>query len=486
MAALTWRDVAAPNFAGVSQIQRQAGESLQNSLAGLADGLKAFQAERQSGIDNAILGRALQIQDPTAMREALSTGSLLQGVDLSKVNPKVLEALGQRTSTLLRDSATEQSIASSKLGDDRTRQEIAKADYDQGRKVRDDTLGDAAREQGAALFGSTGPVAKLSLEDQQRIATGRSGLATAALGRAATSLGMQQTQQNMSQSATNFSNAQADRADARAGVALADQLLQGNATVEDLRQNFEEAPGMNPQSRQAARAYLERTTGSPLYSMLDAAATGGRNGGAGGAAVDPTVQPSPVAAAALAETGRRVAQNSSAGVVADVEKNLNDTRSAPEVASELAKLYPEVDQAKLTGIISKAQSDNPGLSAADVGSAVLRSQSSNWWGSTRFADNQGIDDDAFKANLESLSSGKADYMSQDNQRTRAMGNAIKAADANVQKLRTELIQLQRRAQSQTGVDTSRAEERLEKAQQKLADAIQKQQDDPRFKPNYTK
>ena len=90
MATLTWRDVAAPSFGGVNEAYRTSAAQLSQALSGLSDGIKQFQAQRQAGIDAGILGRAMQIQDPAQMREALASGSLLQGVDLSKINPKIL------------------------------------------------------------------------------------------------------------------------------------------------------------------------------------------------------------------------------------------------------------------------------------------------------------------------------------------------------------------------------------------------------------
>jgi hypothetical protein len=271
-------------------------------------------------------------------------------------------------------------------------------------------------------------------------------------------------------------------------MAEVSNLIQNNATIDDLRLGFEQTEFKSPQARANALKQLETVTGQRLYAPVDTgggalqmSAPGGAKGnapiGSGGGDVQSTE-----ARQALQEVGRRVAQNNSVGVVADIEKNLGDTRSAPEVVSELAKLYPEVEQGKLTGMVTEAMSSNPNLSAADVGSAINRSLTGNWLGSTRFADGVGIDDDSFDANLKAISSGKADYMSIDNQRTRAAGNQIKSADKALSDAKTELMALQRRAQSQTNIDTSRAEERVERLQQRLDDAIKRQQDNPAAKP----
>lgn len=480
MAALTWRDVAAPSFGGVNQAFNNAGVTLDRALTGLSEGLKQFSTERQAGVDNSLLARSLQIQDPAQMRKMLADGSLLQGVDLTRVNPKVLEGLNNRVGTLLNQASTEQGIASSKTSQAATQQNMDFGRQDQTRKTQQQMLEDAARPELARQLGLTGALAALPLEQQRATATTNSSLASAELSRAG---------QRISNASGSFNLGRAQRDDAANQNATAEVagLIQNNATIEDLRLGFEQTEFKSPQARANALKQLEAVTGQRLYTPVDAggalqmSAPGGAKGnapiGSGGGDVQSTE-----ARQALQEVGRRVAQNNSVGVVADIEKNLGDTRSAPEVVSELAKLYPEVEQGKLTGMVAEAMSENPNLSAADVGSAINRSLTGNWLGSTRFADGVGIDDDSFTANLKAISSGKADYMSVDNQRTRAAGNQIKSADKALADAKSELLSLQRRAQSQTNIDTTRAEERVERLQQRLDDAIQRQQDNPNAKP----
>ena len=157
MAALTWRDVAAPSFGGVNQGFNNAGATLDRALSGLSDGLKQFATDRQAGVDNSILAKTMQIQDPTQLRQAISSGSLLQGVDLTQVNPKVLELMGNQVSKLLNNASTEQSIATSKLGNDQTRQNMDINKYDQERKVGQNGIEDAARPELCLLYTSPSP-----------------------------------------------------------------------------------------------------------------------------------------------------------------------------------------------------------------------------------------------------------------------------------------------------------------------------------------
>ena len=484
MAALTWRDVAAPNFGGVNQAFNNAGVTLDRALNGLSEGLKQFSTERQAGVDNSLLARSLQIQDPDQMRKMLSDGSLLQGVDLSRVNPKVLENLNNRVGTLLNQASTEQGISSSKTSQAATQQNMDFGRQDQTRKTQQQMLEDAARPELARQLGLTGALAALPLEQQRATATTNSSLASAELSRAG---------QRISNASGSFNLGRAQRDDAANQNAMAEvsNLIQNNATIDDLRLGFEQTEFKSPQARANALKQLETVTGQRLYAPVDTgggavqmSAPGGAKGnapiGSGGGDVQSTE-----ARQALQEVGRRVAQNNSVGVVADIEKNLGDTRSAPEVVKSIGELFPAINHGKLTGMVSEAMSQNPNLSAADVASAITRSVAENHWYSsstTSFGDGVGVDDDTFAANLKSIASGKADYMSIDNQRTRAAGNQIKSADKALADAKSELSALQRRAQSQTNIDTSRAEERVQRLQQRLDDAIQRQQDNPAAKP----
>jgi hypothetical protein len=478
MAALTWRTVDTPSFAGINQGYRGSSATLDRALTGLSEGLKQFSTDQQVGVDNSILARALQIQDPAQLRKELASGSLLQGVDLTRVNPEVLKTLDNRVGSLLNQASTEQGISSSKTSQAATQQSIDHGVYDHTRQVNEDSIEDAARPEQARSLGLTGALANLPTSEQRAVATNASNLVSA---------GLSQQGQRISNAtgSYNLNTKQRDDRDDREAVNAVGGLLQRNATIDDLRRGYEETKFETPQAQQAALSYLEKAVGQRLYAPVELggapAAASGKPGnapvGSGGGDVQSTD-----AKLALQEVGRRVSQNNSVGVVADIEKNLGDTRSAPEIAMEISKNFPEADQGKINGMISKAMSKYPDLSPADIGSAINRSTTPNWLGSTGVADGVSIDDSSFDANLKALKTGKADYMSADNQRTRAAGNVIKSADKSLADAKADLILLQRRAQSQTSIDTSKAEERVERAQKNLDEAIQRQQSNPAFKP----
>lgn len=487
MAALTWRDVAAPSFGGVNQAYQGAAATMDRALAGLADGLKQFSTDQQAGVDNSILARSLAIQDPNQMREALATGKLLEGVDLTKVNPKVLEALSTRRGTLLNQASTEQGIASSKTSQAATQQNIDFGAQDQTRKTTQQQIEDAARPEQARQLGLTGALAALPTDQQRSVATTNSSLATAALGRDGQRI-------SNATGAFNLDRGRRDDVANQAALSSTANALENNATVDDLRSSVLQI--QNPQERMLATKAIEAQTGQRLFGTTDDVPTTGSSGGKGGAAVasaGASEASTPEARMALSEIGRRVAQNSSLGVVADIEKNKTDTRDPLTVASDLAKSIPNAKQGKIHEIISKAQSDYPGLSAADISSVIARSPASGGVGSTNigsgdgvFGAGIGIDDAAFKANLEAMASGKADYMSTANQETVAVGKSILKADKAMADAKAELAKQQLRQQSQPGIDIGKAQRKADNAEFALKQLIQNQQASQALQPNYTK
>lgn len=473
MAALTWREVSAPNFGSSNELIRSADASMNRAMGGLSDTIKNLQVEQQLGADNSLLAKTMQIQDPNQLRQALTSGSLLQGVNLAKVDPRVLETVNGRVGQLLNQAATQQGIDSSKQAMDTNQ-------YKQNRLVTENTAEDAARGELARSLGLSGPLAQLSTADQQGIAKTRSGLVSDRLNQQGTSL---------MNEARAFNNTTSKRDDAANQSATAEVtgLLERNATTDDLRRDFEGTAFASPQARANALKQLEQTTGQRLYAPVDAevpfkGTKGGAPTGSGGAG-DPS---SSVAKAALQDLGRRTSQNNSVGIVADIEKNLADTRSAPEVSKGIVELFPGSDQGKINGMITRAMSRNPGLSAADVGSALTRSTTGNWLGSTGVGEGLSVDDQTFQATLNDLAAGKADYSSAQNQRVRAAGARISKADENLASAKANLTKLLGRSNSQTSIDTSAAEDKVERMEQALADAVQRSKEDELFQPVYKK
>lgn len=483
--ALTWRDVAAPSFSGASQAQQGSGIMLDRALSGLSNGLQQFAADRQAGVDSALLARSMQYQDPAKLREALSTGSLLDGVDLSRVNPKVLESVNNQVGQLLNQAATQQNIDSSKTSQAATQQNIDFNKQDQTRKTQQQMLEDAARPELARRLGLTGALATQDLTAQQQLAKTFSGL---------TSDKLNQDGQRISNATGSFNLATSRRNDAAGqdAIGAVTNALSNSATTEDLLSQIESTKFKSPQAKLAAIEQVKKVTGVNPYAPIDAqvASTGSHASGTGKGkpavtnSFDASSASSPEARDALLGLGRTLSQNNTNGVLADVEANLNDKRPAPEVAQEVAKLFPEVDHAKLSGLITEQISKNPGLSAADVASALKRSTTSNWLGSTRFGGGIGVDDASFKSNLTDMATGKADYMSAGNEIVRSAISTIKSADSGLSSAEANLSKLRQLQKAKPGIDTSAAEDRVARSQQALTDAITRYRDNPALHPVY--
>lgn len=186
------------------------------------------------------------------------------------------------------------------------------------------------------------------------------------------------------------------------------------------------------------------------------------------------------------EVNRRQAQNNATGVTADIERNLTNTADAPTVVQDLIKTrFPDSNADELLKLVTRGQRDNPGLSAADVASAISRSASPSSWytkGTTSFGGDVGVNDEVLQSNLDSLRTGKADYLSQDNQRTRKQGEQVANAQTAFDQAEQDLRALQSRKRLQPGISTDKAENKLDRAMEQLQRALTNQQQDPSFRP----
>lgn len=602
MAALTWRDVANPNFGGANDLIRTANGSTQQALAALSEGIKQFQVQQDQNIDGQVLANALRVNNASDYQKALSDGSLLAGVDPSRVSPRTLAALGSRAGDLINQAAGQQQIQSRQYAQDRTQQL--------------DATQDAARSAVARGLGiNDQAIANLSPEQQQAYVRNL-------LGNDATRVQIQGG--NILNQGRAFNNLTGMRDDAsnQTAITVADEIRRRSATADDARAELSDMTDLDPVTRSRATELLNRDFGQ-IYAPVGSGSAGqattgaraqqGAPGTRTGSPYDvaygftPTNQPvssmrvgdvvnlqtglrasqgaSPVGAfqinqatlkdfgprvlgsnwedqqltpenqekiakaifderkggdltktwaslpnaapgayknydwremrsilaqgevgqnlpsdpgslrqltgESVAEVGRRMSQNNSVGVTADIQRNLGNTDDAPTVAAKLiAEKFPGANQADVLRVVNEGMRSNPGLSAADVGSAIARSSSNassipftrGFLGTTSFGNGVGVDDGILQANLESLRTGKADYMSQDNQRTRALGETVVNAQAAYDEALNNYQALKARQATQPGISTERAETRLQKVTEALQRALRAQQADPNQRP----
>lgn len=592
MAALTWREVSAPQFGGASQTFRTGAELQQNALSGLGDAIRQFQSDRAATVDGQVLANALRVNDPAQYQKNLNDGTFLAGVDPSQVSPKTLGALGDRARDLLSAAATQQNMNQSS--------------YTHNRTVDQNAIQDAARPATARQLGIVDP-RLAALSPQEQLAT-------------------QQGVETLTGSVLNNNNRRfqnnvqvREDADTQSGIAAGVNVLRNSDSAGDALGGLEATEGLTPTARMRATKYLSDVLGNinaPTGSGVPTggAASKGAPGTRAGSAYDttfnftPTNQPvtnmpirdvlgmqdelkgtqghSPVGAfqinqatlkdfgpkvlgenwqeqpmsaenqekigkaifeerkggdlsktwaslpnsspgayknftwdemrsvlsqgevgqnlpddaaslRALAneskfEVQRRVAQNNATGVTADIERNLADTRDAPEIVQDLIKTrFPQGNANDLLRAVTKGQRDNPGLSAADVASAIARSAaptstfnplSRDFSGTTNFGGDVGVNDEVLASNLEALKTGKADFLSQDNQRTRNLGEQVEKAQTDFDQAVQDLQALQSRKRLKPGISTDKAESKLDRATQQLQRALSKQQQDPSFRP----
>lgn len=132
MAALTWRDVQAPDFRGSLMGLGQAGNQLNQAFEGASRTLANWDKSQNEGTNQQVLLNALQYTDPEAYKQALQSGAITAGVDPKRLNSQTLATLGSRAGDLL-----DQSIKGQALG---------ASTYNQDRRVQGDAAMDGARE----------------------------------------------------------------------------------------------------------------------------------------------------------------------------------------------------------------------------------------------------------------------------------------------------------------------------------------------------
>ena len=110
MAQITWRNVDSPDFRGSADGARIAALSLDRAFGALGDSLDKFDATRRTDASNAALNNAMNYSSPEALRAAIASGEVFNGVNRGLVNPAAFAALDARTGTLLNQDVTAQSL----------------------------------------------------------------------------------------------------------------------------------------------------------------------------------------------------------------------------------------------------------------------------------------------------------------------------------------------------------------------------------------
>lgn len=160
MAALTWRNVDAPDFRSAMSGYRDSTAMLDNALSRISEGLSNFRAEQQRGADQQVILNSLKYTDPKAYNEALASGAITAGIDPNNVSARTLSGLGSRSADLLQQAALGQRMEANQYALDRTRS--------------NNTIEDNARASTAREYGITDPaLAALSPQDQATLVSNK-------------------------------------------------------------------------------------------------------------------------------------------------------------------------------------------------------------------------------------------------------------------------------------------------------------------------
>lgn len=102
MAQLTWRNVEAPDFAGVSQSQQLAASLIGNSLKGLSGAVADMQRTRGDAATTDYLNQIARYSNQGDLDAALASGAVTAG---SNVNPDAVRYAMERRGALLEDQS---------------------------------------------------------------------------------------------------------------------------------------------------------------------------------------------------------------------------------------------------------------------------------------------------------------------------------------------------------------------------------------------
>lgn len=100
MAPLTWRNVDAPNFSGVTQSLLASGNMMQQGASGISDAIQKFQANRRNAASSSAVMNALQYTDPGSYEQALRNGVATGAIDPSMLNPEALNFFANQGANL--------------------------------------------------------------------------------------------------------------------------------------------------------------------------------------------------------------------------------------------------------------------------------------------------------------------------------------------------------------------------------------------------
>ncbi len=172
MAALTWREVAAPDFTSAANISGRAAETLSRAFATADAGLQRFDESKSEAVNQELLLEAMKIQDPAAYGQALP--GMLEAVDPRRVSAETLAALQQGISTRANNASSLLELSTSKTTADRQNRRFAAQDAANPILAQAEILANAGDAAGAnkLLADNAGILSAMQAEDRRAGFTG--------------------------------------------------------------------------------------------------------------------------------------------------------------------------------------------------------------------------------------------------------------------------------------------------------------------------
>lgn len=277
MARLTWENVNAPSFAGVSDAYRTMGALLNNATQAGSEVLDTFRGAQNEAADRALLQRAIGIQDPTAYRAALADGSLL-GSDASRASVRGLQALDNRVGSLIANATNQNGLDWTQYNQDRARS---------GNQVLDANSDAINRARSLAVAGD--------MSGAQRLLSGVPGLradqfneilgdvdqyGSRALGRDVTRLGMDVTRQNLTEDRYGFGRLMMGDTATDEAQGVLREIQRSASTPQDARIALEGmADRLSPQTFARAQQMLAQAGYGNVYAPVGAGGAPAAPGG---------------------------------------------------------------------------------------------------------------------------------------------------------------------------------------------------------------
>lgn len=306
MAALTWRNVDAPDFTPAMRGFEQFTQLLDRGLSGARSALTQFDQAETERVSNRFIQDILTqyAENPDQLNADLQSGALFQGVNRDRLNTEALNVLARRPTELLNYATTAQRLEDAK-GDTAYEGVVRQRETeDRAFQVMDRDAARAARPIAARLMSfdnEDDANAYWNSPEVQAVVAGLPADQQLALRRfpyqiIADDLGLDTTRKQhtamddqhnnavfqLGRDQWTFGNEQIDRADQQAGMAFADGVLASSQSPEDALINMENDPRwaqMSPGARNVARNQVMGVFGN-VYAP--AGASGGTAGGSSG------------------------------------------------------------------------------------------------------------------------------------------------------------------------------------------------------------